>query len=99
MAAISAVRGPVSRVVTAMGPRMALARPAQRSAFSTSKAVLDAAPNGNPSYPAFNLRHLSPNPRTRFWLAAGLLGLGFVEGAAWVKFWPKISGQEQENKA
>lgn len=82
-------------------PRLNLAT--QRGAsFSTSRAVL-AGPeklnaNSNPSYPAFSLKHISANPRIRFYLGAMLLGLATLEGAAWIKFWPKITGRDKSDE-
>lgn len=67
--------------------------------FTTSSGRLNTAntaANGNPSYPAFSLKHISANPTTRYLVAGGLLTMGFLEGAAWVKFGPQILGTAEE---
>ncbi|EON99791.1 putative rep helicase protein [Phaeoacremonium minimum UCRPA7] len=88
----------------AAAPRFMLraTRPAavQRSAFSTTQPALNGKPaaeaSGNPELPKFSLKHLSANPRTRFWIGASIFVLGCIEGATWVKFWPKITGKKEE---
>ena len=42
----------------------------------------------NPSYPPFSLKHISPNPRVRLALAAGLGVLAVAEGYMWIRYWP-----------
>ena len=94
----------LSRTILA-GPARTAALRAQQRTLSTTPARptnnnnnTNNAGNGNPSYPAFSLNHISANPRVRYALAAALLGLGFVEGAAWMKFWPKIMGRDVEGE-
>lgn len=66
-----------------------------RRAFSTPKNASGPGPTTETEVTEFSLKHLGVSRRTRFWLAAGLLTLGFIEGAAWVKFWPKITGRDK----
>lgn len=87
--------------------RNIIASPALRTSFRSQRTFTkpsarlnstsaNASANGNPSYPAFSLKHISANPTTRYLVAGGLLTLGFIEGAAWVKFGPKIMGTAEE---
>ncbi|EJT80318.1 hypothetical protein GGTG_00319 [Gaeumannomyces tritici R3-111a-1] len=48
--------------------------------------------------PAFSLKQLSPSPRMRYAIVALLLTTGFLEGASWVYFWPKVSGSAEGEK-
>ncbi|KAL8392586.1 hypothetical protein RB595_002685 [Gaeumannomyces hyphopodioides] len=48
--------------------------------------------------PAFSLKQLGLNPRMRYAIVALLLTAGFVEGASWVYFWPKIVGNAEGEK-
>ncbi|KAL8418539.1 hypothetical protein RB594_001944 [Gaeumannomyces avenae] len=48
--------------------------------------------------PAFSLKQLGLNPRMRYAMVALLLTAGFLEGASWVYFWPKISGSAEGEK-
>lgn len=74
----------------------------QRSAFSTTVSALSGGGKpagegpGNPELPKFSLKHLSSNPRTRFWIGTSIFVLACIEGATWVKFWPKITGKKEE---
>jgi len=70
-----------------------------RRAFSTARPLRSASNPGrggsdNVEIPAFSLKNISTNRRTRVYVAAALLTLGFIEGAAWMKFWPHIFGKE-----
>ncbi|KAK3381474.1 hypothetical protein B0H63DRAFT_206063 [Podospora didyma] len=51
----------------------------------------------NPSYPAFNLSAISPNPRVRLALGFGLAALMLLEASAWITFWPKIRSKGKED--
>ncbi|KAF3762063.1 ATP dependent DNA helicase activity protein [Cryphonectria parasitica EP155] len=69
-----------------------------RSAFSTSK---NTGPNNkfnvnDTEIPKFSLSGLGLSRRTRLWLAAGLVMLGCIESAAWINFWPKITGRDRQ---
>ncbi|KAK3303355.1 uncharacterized protein B0T15DRAFT_495917 [Chaetomium strumarium] len=70
--------------------------------FSTTRAALSGStgPNGNPSssYPTFSLKRISPNPRVRMAVGAGLALLAVAEGYAIMEFWPKITGRDNNNK-
>jgi len=84
--------------------RNIIASPALRTSFRSQRTFTkpnarlnSTSANGNPSYPAFSLKHISANPTTRYLVAGGLLTLGFIEGAAWVKFGPKIMGTAEED--
>lgn len=91
MAAIPKLRSP---------PYMNM-NPTPRSNFSTTPTTKNINtninpnknPNINPSYPRFSLKRISPNPRVRMALGAGLALLAVAEGYAWVKFWPRITGK------
>ncbi|KLU88544.1 hypothetical protein MAPG_07529 [Magnaporthiopsis poae ATCC 64411] len=48
--------------------------------------------------PAFSLKQLGLNPRMRYAIVALLLTAGFIEGAAWVYFWPRVFGNSEEAK-
>ena len=75
--------------------RTFVATPARLNAGGSTDAGNPGNSAGNPSYPAFSLKHISPNRRTRILVASSIFALGCLEGATWVKFWPKIMGKEQ----
>ncbi|KAH8904426.1 hypothetical protein BR93DRAFT_930465 [Coniochaeta sp. PMI_546] len=53
---------------------------------------------GNPGeLPRFSLKQLGATRGTRIALALGLLTVGFVEGAAWVKFAPSLFGWNESD--
>ncbi|KAK4157048.1 hypothetical protein C8A00DRAFT_30027 [Chaetomidium leptoderma] len=87
---------PSSLMATTTTTTTAAARRAQ-SFFSTTPFRFNAggAPNHNtnPSYPAFSLKRIIPNPRVRMAVGAGLVAMAVGEGYMWVKFWPKITGK------
>ncbi|KAK4237678.1 hypothetical protein C8A03DRAFT_15806 [Achaetomium macrosporum] len=93
----SSLRLPLQRPVTASRTLSPYPRPNQTSYFSTTRAALSGttSPNPNPSYPAFSLKRISPNPRVRMALGAGLALLTVAEGYAIMKFWPNITGQNK----
>jgi hypothetical protein len=70
-------------------------------ALSSTAARLanNANTNGNPGeLPKFSLKQLTANPRTRIFLGLCLLTVGLAEGAAWIKFGPRVLGWDQEGK-
>jgi hypothetical protein len=71
------------------------------SYFSTTRAALSGSTNPNPSspsYPLFSLKRISPNPRVRMALGAGLALLTLAEGYAIMEYWPKITGQDKDSE-
>ncbi len=67
-------------------------------AFShTTKALENQTPNKNPSYPAFNLKHISSNPRVRFYLRLTILTLAGIETMFWFNVGPKLFGKDKNN--
>lgn len=52
--------------------------------------------NANPSYPSFSLKSISPNPRVRMALLAGLLVMAAAETYMWIRFWPQVTGKGKE---
>lgn len=48
--------------------------------------------------PAFSLKQLGLNPRMRYTMVALLLTAGFIEGASWVYFWPRVFGNSEGEK-
>ncbi|KAK0708328.1 hypothetical protein B0H67DRAFT_337253 [Lasiosphaeris hirsuta] len=81
---------------SAIAPR-ALQQPS--ALFSTSRRLRASNPkpesDQNPSYPAFSLKSIVPNPRARmvFWGVFAVLAT--MEGLAWFKFLPKVMGKEE----
>ncbi|KAK3350104.1 hypothetical protein B0T25DRAFT_259197 [Lasiosphaeria hispida] len=77
--------------------RRALRQPS--SPLSTSRLLRasrpEPGPEQNPSYPAFSLKSIVPNPRARmvFWGVFAVLAT--IEGLAWFKFLPKVMGREE----
>jgi hypothetical protein len=71
-----------------------------RSYFSTTPAPLSNAANANPnpSYPLFSLKRISPNPRVRMAVGAGLAVLTVAEGYMVMKYWPRIMGRETKGE-
>lgn len=72
-----------------------------RPALSTSN---NAGRNGKTEttdreIPALGLKQSGLSRQTRLWLAGSFLTLGFIEGAAWVKFWPKVTGRDQQESS
>ncbi|KAK4249373.1 hypothetical protein C7999DRAFT_30107 [Corynascus novoguineensis] len=60
--------------------------------FSTGNAMRSnsARPNANPSYPAFSLSKIVPNPRMRAAIYVGFVLMAAAESYMWVTYWPKI---------
>lgn len=66
----------------------------RRGTFATSNKPEPKHQPGNtdPEIPKFSLNKLGASPRVRRFVIASIVGLTIVECAAWVKFWPKITG-------
>lgn len=61
-----------------------------------------AGPDGKPGpeeLPKFSLQQLGISPRARFWIRVSLVTLALMEGATWVKIWPKITGSGQQGSS
>ena len=79
-----------------------MSRAAPRRAFSGSRTAFAPEDNKNPSLPSFRFKDLTTNRRTRAFLIGCFVILAGVEGAAWLKFAPRIwnsggDGDEPEN--
>ncbi|WYZ37945.1 hypothetical protein EsH8_II_001451 [Colletotrichum jinshuiense] len=101
----------MSATMTARIATKAFRAPLQHSAFSTTARyrAVGAAPGKNTGggkinnkagespveIPAFNLRHITSNPRTRSWLIAGFCVIASIEAYGWFNFGPKILGWEE----
>ncbi|KAL2197914.1 hypothetical protein P885DRAFT_76626 [Corynascus similis CBS 632.67] len=68
--------------------------------FSTSHAMRSnsARPNANPSYTAFSLKKMMPNPRIRAAIYVGFVLMAAAESYMWVTCWPKLM-KEGKNEA
>ncbi|KAK0641236.1 hypothetical protein B0T16DRAFT_393551 [Cercophora newfieldiana] len=88
-------------------PRAPLSHPHLRNTngvarFSTSRIPRssntsnnNSAPTENPSYPAFSLKSIIPNPKLRvvFWVLLGVMAAS--ESLMWIKYYPKIFGKDK----
>jgi len=79
-------------------PRLLSAGAGPRRAFSGSRTALAQEDNKNPSLPSFSFKDITSNRRTRGILIGCFVVLACLEGAAWLKFAPKIwnSGNDDE---
>ncbi|KXX74983.1 hypothetical protein MMYC01_208351 [Madurella mycetomatis] len=64
--------------------------------FSTTPSPSTNNTNANPSYPSLSHKSISPNPRVRMALVAGLLVMAAGETYMWIRFWPQITGKRKE---
>ncbi|KAK4034586.1 hypothetical protein C8A01DRAFT_38940 [Parachaetomium inaequale] len=92
-----------TRTLPSSLPRLSQRIQVQTTPFSTTRAVrssgspnmnANANANGNPSYPAFSLKRIAPNPRVRAALYGAFVFLAAAEGYMWVTYGPRIMGWE-----
>ncbi len=80
-----------------LAPGLARLGASQHRTLSTTRAALNAAQKDDPSSSGFNFsfKSLTANPRMRFFLIATVVTLASIETAAWIKFWPHITGKKK----